>query len=381
MRGRIKTFPKDDPNSPVHFTAFLGYKAGMTHIVRDLDRPGSKMHKKEVCEAVTIIETPPMICVGMVGYIGTPMGLRALKTVWAHRLSDECKRRFYLHWARSKVNSHRAFVHYAKTKWAADGQAAPTPSETLQAEIDNIKKYATIVRAICHTQVSLVRLGPKRAHIAEIQINGGTIAEKVDFCLKHFEQQVRVSDVFRSNEIIDTISVNKGHGFEGVTHRWGPTRLPRKTHKGLRKVACIGSWHPARLHYTVPRAGQDGCHHRTEINKKIYQIGLKDQKFDMTQPWADYTQKPITPMGGFVWYGPVTNDYLMIKGSVGGPRKRVISMRKAIAPLVKKWMSEEIHLKFIDTSSKLGHGRFQTSEEKNKWMGLRKEKPIAQFVK
>jgi large subunit ribosomal protein L3e len=28
----------------------------MTHIVRDLDRPGSKMHKREVVEAVTIIE-------------------------------------------------------------------------------------------------------------------------------------------------------------------------------------------------------------------------------------------------------------------------------------------------------------------------------------
>jgi hypothetical protein len=40
----------------VHLTAFAGYKAGMTHVVRDLDRPGSKMHKKEVVEAVTVIE-------------------------------------------------------------------------------------------------------------------------------------------------------------------------------------------------------------------------------------------------------------------------------------------------------------------------------------
>ena len=32
---------KDDPKKPVHLTAFLGYKAGMTHVVRDLDRPGS----------------------------------------------------------------------------------------------------------------------------------------------------------------------------------------------------------------------------------------------------------------------------------------------------------------------------------------------------
>ena len=40
-RGKVKSFPKDDPSKPVHLTAFLGYKAGMTHIVREVDRPGS----------------------------------------------------------------------------------------------------------------------------------------------------------------------------------------------------------------------------------------------------------------------------------------------------------------------------------------------------
>lgn len=38
----------------------MGYKAGMTTIVRDLDRPGAKLHKKEIVEAVTVIETPPV---------------------------------------------------------------------------------------------------------------------------------------------------------------------------------------------------------------------------------------------------------------------------------------------------------------------------------
>jgi len=58
--SRVQSFPKDDPKKPVHLTAALGYKAGMTTIVRDLDRPGAKMHKKEIVEAVTIIETPPV---------------------------------------------------------------------------------------------------------------------------------------------------------------------------------------------------------------------------------------------------------------------------------------------------------------------------------
>ena len=97
-RGKVKAFPKDDPSKPCHLTAFIGYKAGMTHIVREADRPGSKVNKKEIVEAVTIIETPPMMCVGVVGYIETPRGLRALKTVWAEHIGEECRRRFYKNW-------------------------------------------------------------------------------------------------------------------------------------------------------------------------------------------------------------------------------------------------------------------------------------------
>lgn len=81
----------------------------------------------------------------------------------------------------------------------------------------------------------------------------------------------------------------------GVTSRWHTKKLPRKTHKGLRKVACIGAWHPARVQYSVARAGQKGYHHRTEMNKKIYRIG---QGTDVANGSTDYdvTKKRITPM-------------------------------------------------------------------------------------
>lgn len=55
-------------------------------------------NKLEVVEAVTILETPPMMVVGIVGYVETPRGLRPLKTIFAQHLSDECKRRFYKNW-------------------------------------------------------------------------------------------------------------------------------------------------------------------------------------------------------------------------------------------------------------------------------------------
>ena len=58
----------------------------------------TEINKKEIVEAVTIIETPPMVAVGVVGYIETPHGLRALLTVWAEHMSEDCRRRFYKNW-------------------------------------------------------------------------------------------------------------------------------------------------------------------------------------------------------------------------------------------------------------------------------------------
>jgi len=133
----------------------------------------------------------------------------------------------------------------------------------------------------------------------EIQVNGGSIAEKVDWAFASFEKEIKISDVFEQDENVDAIAVTKGKGFEGVTARWGTRKLPRKTHKGLRKVACIGAWHPSRVMYSVPRAGQNGYHHRTEVNKKIYRLGSKGDETAASTEF-DLTKKPITPMGGFV---------------------------------------------------------------------------------
>ena len=76
----------------------------------------------------------------------------------------------------------------------------------------------------------------KKAHLMEIQVNGGTVPEKVDWSVKLFEKAVTVDAVFNKDEMIDLIGVTRGHGYEGVVTRWGVTRLPRKTHRGLRKV-------------------------------------------------------------------------------------------------------------------------------------------------
>ncbi|GAQ92505.1 ribosomal protein L3 [Klebsormidium nitens] len=362
IRGKVKSWAKDDPSKAPQLQAFLGYKAGMTHIMRDVDKPGSKLHKKETCEAVTIVETPPMVIVGVVGYIKTPRGLRSLATVWAQHLDESVKRRFYKRFGQSKK---KAFTKYAKSKYG-EGEG----KKGVDSDLERIKKYCSVVRVLAHTQVKLIKgIGQKKAHLMEVQINGGSVADKVDFAVKYFEKKVGVDAVFSKDEQIDIIGVTRGHGYEGVVHRWGVTRLPRKTHRGLRKVACIGAWHPARVAFSVARAGQNGYHHRTEVNKKIYRIGKKGEETHLAMTDFDRTEKDITPMGGFAHYGSVNEDYLLLKGCVMGPKKRVITLRKSLLRQESRRALEEIKLKFIDTSSKFGHGRFQTSAEKAKTFG------------
>merc|ERR1712154_515292 len=175
-----------------------------------------------------------------------------------------------------------------------------------------MKKHCAVIRVICHTQIKKVKLRQKKAHVMEIQVNGGSIEEKVDFAYGLFEKTVDFSSVFEQDEMIDTVAVTKGHGYEGVITRWGVSRLPRKTHRGLHKVACIGSWHPARVSYSVARVGQNGYHHRTEVNKKIFHFG-ENAKIQCKS--GDMTEKSITPMGGWPHYGNIKDKYLMIKGS------------------------------------------------------------------
>jgi len=361
-KGKAKRFPKDDPKSPCHVTAFMGYKAGMTHIMRTVDRPGSKAHKKDVVEAVTIIECPPIVVVGVVGYVQTPRGLRSLVTVWAMHLNEEFRRRMYKKWRKNS----KAFTKYTNEK---EGRGA-----NLDKELERIAKYCQVVRVIAHTQIGKVPLGRKKAHVMEIQVNGGSVKDKVAYAKGLLEKEIPIDSVFSKDEMIDAIAVTKGKGVAGVIKRFGITKLPRKTHRGLRKVACIGAWHPSRVQFSVARTGQLGYHHRTEMNKKIYKIG--DVSFDANgKPTNnattefDLTEKNITPLGGFPQYGEVKNQFLIMKGCLPGVRKRVITLRKTLREQTSRRSKEVVTLKFIDTASKFGHGRFQTKEEKAKFLG------------
>ena len=78
-------------------------------------------------------------------------------------------------------------------------------------------------------------------------------------------------------------------------------------------------------------------------------------------------------MGGFVRYGEVKNDFLIIKGSVPGVKKRVITLRKSMYAHTDRKSLEKVDLKWIDTSSKFGHGVYQTPAEKKQIIGTLKK--------
>ncbi|GCC32095.1 hypothetical protein chiPu_0010555 [Chiloscyllium punctatum] len=156
---------------------------------------------------------------------------------------------------------------------------------------------------------------------------------------KQLEKDFNSMKKYCQDEMIDAIGVTKSHGFKGFTSRWHTKKLPRKTHKGLHKVACIGAWHLDSVVFSVAHAGQKGYHHRTEINKTTYRIGPGDQTKDgnlvknNAATEYDLTDKSINPVEEFRHYGEVTNDFVMMKDCVVGTKRHVLTLHK---PLVQK---------------------------------------------
>ena len=110
-----------------------------------------------------------------------------------------------------------------------------------------------------------------------------------------------------------------------------------------------------RFHGSQHLLFTDGYHHRTELNKKIYRVGAGDDEANASTE-SDITKKAITPMGGFPHYGVVKNDFLILKGSIPGTKKRVVTLRKSLMVHTSRRDLEKVQLKLIDTSSKFGVG-------------------------
>jgi large subunit ribosomal protein L3 len=177
------------------------------------------------------------------------------------------------------------------------------------------------VRVLVHTNPTLVSGIPKKVpEIMEMPINGGSMNDRLSFAQTLLGQQVPISSVFELGDLMDTSAVTKGKGTQGPVRRWGIALAKRKHARTgkVRHVGNLGPWHPAHISWRVPQLGQMGYHQRTEFNKRLMFIGTDGSK--------------ITPDGGFPGYGVVKNQYILIKGSVPGPVKRLVRMRHAMRP-------------------------------------------------
>jgi len=287
----------------------LGYKAGMTHAFVVDYRPTSTTSGREVVMPVSIVETPPLKIAAVRAYKETSYGLQTIGEIWADKLEPEILK---------KLTSYKK---EKKKNW-------------------DFTKDADDLRVIVYTQPRLVTGIPKKIpEIREFRVSGGSLDDQIKYVKEILGKEVKINDALKEGDMIDTIAVTKGKGFQGHVQRWGVKLLFHKNSKHRRMIGTTGSWHPSYIQATVPQAGQMGYHQRTEFNKRILKIGEKGEE--------------VTPAGGFLNYGVIRNSYIILHGSIPGPTKRLISMRDAIR-YQRGVKVEKPEITYISTTSKQG---------------------------
>jgi len=288
---RIRSWLEEDK---ARMAGFAGYKAGMTHVMMIDDRPRSLTEGMEISMPVTVLEVPPMNVVAVRAYESYNGGLRPAGEAWAENLSEDLS---------------RAMTAPKKTR-----------GESL-ADLEALGDDIAEVRILTHTNPILISGVPKKMpDLMEMAVNGGSMADRLKFAGGLLGQQVPITDVFELGDLLDVTAVTKGKGTQGPVKRWGIAIAKRKHARTGKKrhVGNLGPWHPAHVSWRVPQLGQMGYHQRTENNKRLMFIGTDGAE--------------ITPNGGFPGYGMVRNQYVLIKGSLPGPIKRLVRMRHAIRP-------------------------------------------------
>ncbi len=310
-KGRVRHWL--DTSENVIFLGFAGFKAGMTHITYIEDQKNSPYYGKELMKPVTVIEVPPLILIGIRIYNEDEYGKYIEGDIFSTELNNYLNR---------KIN----IPNFEKYNY-----------DEIKKKLSKALNNTSDIRGIFQTQPHLTSLPRKKPDIIEIKLNSiGSPIDEFNFALEHLGKEIKARDVLIEGELVDILAVTKGKGFQGPVKRYGVKILTRKNSKARRVVACIGPWHPARVLYTVPRPGQMGYHQRTEYHKRIMVIGENEEE--------------INPKGGFIRYGKVNGEYLLVLGSIPGPKNRLIRIRKTIRP-VKSFMVKSPEITFISRES------------------------------
>ncbi len=268
---------------------FAGYKAGMTSAFFIDNRPKSPTKGEEIKSPVTVIETPALKIASVRLYTKTAYGLKAISEVWAEKLDKELSRAIIM----------------------------PKKKKTLE-DLKSKLSEAVEVRIIVYTQPKTSGLGKKKPELIEIPV-GGTLEEQFNFASSNLGKDIKISDVFKDGEFVDVHAISKGKGFTGDIKRFGIRLESHKAEFGRRHRATMGPITPSKVGWWIAQPGQLGFQKRTEYNKQILKISnIKDLQ--------------ANPVSGFSRYGIVKGDYVLVAGSVPGPKKRLIVLSHTIRP-------------------------------------------------
>lgn len=256
---------------------FMGYKAGMTHILVKKPHPTAPNKTIDVQIPVTILECPPMKVYGLRYYKQTEDGLKVVGELYSKKFEKELSR---------------------KIKMSKKDGKEPE-------EFDD-------VRIILYTQPKMTGLENKKPELIEMGIGGKDPKEKAVFGKELLNNMIKLTDFAKEGHLVDIQGVTKGKGFQGTIKRYGVKRLQHKSEKKVRGIGCLGAWTPKKVHFSTAQPGKMGFHQRIDYNKLCLKLSEKPEE--------------INPKGGFLHYGLIKNDYILIKGSIPGPVKRVVVM-------------------------------------------------------
>jgi large subunit ribosomal protein L3 len=288
---------------------FAGYKAGMTHVIAKDEGKHSMTKGEKIAIPVTVIEVPPLKISSVRLYKPHGYGL-AVAEEYFFKANKELDRKV----PRAKKIS--------------------TLADLEKASLDGVKKITIQV----YTQPHLAGIGKKKPEIFELPI-GGSVEEQFQFVKDHVEKDLNVKDILSEGSRVDARAITKGKGNQGPVKRFGIGLRAKKSEKTKRGPGSLGGW-KAQGHvlYRIAYSGQMGYHARTQYSNMILAI-------------LDDPEK-VNPKGGFLKYGLVKSSYVLIKGSVPGPKKRLIILTR---PIRKEKQQLKLTVESISTESKQGN--------------------------
>lgn len=258
---------------------FISYKVGMgTAIVKD-NTKDSMTKGKKIAVPVTILEMPKM-----------------------------------------KIYSVRFYKH---------GQVM---KEVIVSNDKELKRIVTVPKQVNHALESVqgwddIRvivysvmkdMFKKTPDIAEVGIEG---ANKLEVVKSLIGKELTGKEIVKWG-LTDVRGLTTGRGLVGPVKRFGISLKQHKSEKGIRRPGSLGPWHPARVTFRVPMAGQLGMFTRVHYNLKVIKTAGHEEK--------------ISKPEGFKNYGMVRHDYIVVVGSVQGPAKRQILLTPAMRPNKKQ---------------------------------------------